>query len=1370
MKRMSLSFRMLSLPLYYKRSCLTFLLVCHVWHSTNVHAQAPITSSGLNTQISSPTTLPGGQVNYNITGGTRPSGGGNLFHSFGTFNVPSNNIANFLNVGSVDLSGNPLPAGLSTSNILGRVTGGNISNIFGTIQTTNFGNANLFLMNPAGVIFGPNAALNVGGMATFTTADYLRLAEVDGVSGVFRSNPQATSILTSAPLAAFGFLGSNPAAIAVQGSHLAVTEGAGISLVGGDITIQSATLTASGGVIQIASVGSAGEILSGNLQQVSNLNGQSFGNLGTIQISNQSVIDVSGSGGGTVVIRGGSFVIDESLISANITEPGTFTGGAESIGRGIDIQMSQNAVIQNGAVLETTVAGNATPGTQYGGTRIRANNIEVLGSQDFDNFPLTGIFSVVTPDSTGGNSGNIQLEAANSILVREFGTFTTFLESRTHGAGNAGNVALKAGGNLQLDGLVFVESISETGSAGNIELTSTQGNIIMTNAPFVNSTSGASSTGTVGSIVLNAPNGDVVMSGSPDLFSPAVVFTHIDGTGNNTGKGGIQVTAQNLTIDNSGIQIDNFTTSQPGNLDVNVINRFNMRGGDIVPSTLLTTSRSSARSAAINIRAQEIILTDGSSVATETYRSGDGGALSIFAGNIKITNGAQIRSGSIFAPFDPNPSTPSGAGGTITIRGLSNPTQTVLIDGQGSGILTNAEGIGAGGHISILANALTVQNGGAISAATTGTVASAIGGTITVNANNVTLATDGIMNASSTGPGNAGNITIQGLASPAQSVVIDGTGSGVFTETQDSGAGGNVLVYANSVTLENGGAISASTTGAGHGGSIDVIATESLLVKDAAIIASNSNSLSEDAGSAGTIRLNAPLISIESAIVSASTVGPGNAGDIKLEGTNINLGASEVGQLNEQGADIFTRTTGPGQAGNIAIHGMSGPGSRSNDVTITAFSRVLSESALGLSETQGNAGTISILTGQLTLSQNGKVSTASQSSTGDAGNIIINAVNQATIGSNSELSSETFDFSLGNGGSITVSAPTILVTNSGHISTNTDFIGNAGKIILNTDHLQLASGSQISSSSIVVDPSLPPTGAAGSVTVQGLSSPAQSILVDGAGSGIFTAAQGSGSAGNVNLSAQAVILQNGAQISSSSTGSGPAGNIQINANNQLSMSNSSITTEANRSSGGIIKITTDPSGTVQLSNSKISASVLDGTGGGGSIDIDPQFVILQNSQILAQAVQGAGGNIGITITNGGLFLPDATSVVSASSQFGQSGTVTIQAPIAPAGGKIQPLGKAPLQVTALLSQRCAAIARGEVSSFVVAGRDTLPIEPGGWLTSPLALAPNEARPSIEAGVPISVSLLDDSTIVSLRRLPWKVTQLDESDWFAGCTS
>src|SRR5215469_16118839 len=118
---------------------LGFSLVLAFNPTSLVQAAAPITPSGLNTQVNLSQAPPPGKVQYDITGGTRPGGGVNLFHSFGNFNVPTNNIANFLNSGSIDLAGNPLAAGLPTSNILGRINGGNPSSIFGMIQTNGPG-------------------------------------------------------------------------------------------------------------------------------------------------------------------------------------------------------------------------------------------------------------------------------------------------------------------------------------------------------------------------------------------------------------------------------------------------------------------------------------------------------------------------------------------------------------------------------------------------------------------------------------------------------------------------------------------------------------------------------------------------------------------------------------------------------------------------------------------------------------------------------------------------------------------------------------------------------------------------------------------------------------------------------------------------------------------------------------------------------------------------------------------------------------------------------------------------------------------------------------------------------------------------------
>ena len=196
---------------------------------SSVQADTPITSSGLHTHVTVAPSPPAGTTQYDITGGTRPDGGTNLFHSFGDFNVPNNSIANFLN---------DTPH-LATSAILGRVTGGNLSNIFGTLQTTGFGNAQLFLINPAGFVFGPTATMHVGGIVNVTSAEYLRLA--DGARFNAVAHPAADALLSAAPVAAFGFVGTTPAAITVQGSQLSVPNGTGIALVGGNLTIQSGT-------------------------------------------------------------------------------------------------------------------------------------------------------------------------------------------------------------------------------------------------------------------------------------------------------------------------------------------------------------------------------------------------------------------------------------------------------------------------------------------------------------------------------------------------------------------------------------------------------------------------------------------------------------------------------------------------------------------------------------------------------------------------------------------------------------------------------------------------------------------------------------------------------------------------------------------------------------------------------------------------------------------------------------------------------------------------------------------------------------------------------------------------------------------------
>src|SRR5215831_2659974 len=196
------------------REFLVVVLLLHLSVSQALSVSA-ITSDG-----TLGTTVNQGGTTYNITGGTR--NGGNLFHSFNLFSVGVGDTANFFN-----------DTGPGTMNILGRITGGQVSNILGTIKTTNFGSANLFLINPAGWIFGPTASLNVGGSFHVSTADYLKFAD----EAKFHADLAKQSVLTSAPVSAFGFLSQNPAGIKIQGSALGVPAGQTLSLIGGDINI-----------------------------------------------------------------------------------------------------------------------------------------------------------------------------------------------------------------------------------------------------------------------------------------------------------------------------------------------------------------------------------------------------------------------------------------------------------------------------------------------------------------------------------------------------------------------------------------------------------------------------------------------------------------------------------------------------------------------------------------------------------------------------------------------------------------------------------------------------------------------------------------------------------------------------------------------------------------------------------------------------------------------------------------------------------------------------------------------------------------------------------------------------------------------------
>ena len=162
-------------------------------------------------------------------------------------------------------------------------------------------------------------------------------------------------MLTVAPPTAFGFLGNNPAAITIQGSRLRVNDGKTLSVVGGDMTMAGGSLQAPCGRLQLASVTSPGEAMFSRLELAPDLQVDSFARLGRMELSKNALLDVSGNGSGTVLIRTGGLLVDQSQIFA------TTLGDVDGAKMGINLRLAEDISVDNSVIL-TGSAGRGNVG------------------------------------------------------------------------------------------------------------------------------------------------------------------------------------------------------------------------------------------------------------------------------------------------------------------------------------------------------------------------------------------------------------------------------------------------------------------------------------------------------------------------------------------------------------------------------------------------------------------------------------------------------------------------------------------------------------------------------------------------------------------------------------------------------------------------------------------------------------------------------------------------------------------------------------------------------------------------------------------------------------------------------------------------
>ena len=600
--------------------------------------------------------------NYNITANLGATRGNNLFHSFAQFDLAAGDVATFTG-----------PANIQ--NILCRVTGNGASSINGTISSGIAG-ANFFFINPNGIVFGPNAALNVSGSFAASTANYLKLA--DGARFVAALDADDSG-LSSAPVSAFGFLGGNPGSIAVQQSTLTVPDGQAISVVGGDITVDGGVLQAPQGQINVVSVQSAGEVpLDPASVPVAQFNAD-FPQQGQVQIQNLSQVDASGDGGGRIVIRGGQIVVDNSVIQANTTGTGT--------GQGIDISALGALNISNGGQIDSLTPAGLGDG---GNIIITAHSVTLDGGGAYDpmTFNPTTQISTSTGDSvsfTGGGpakAGDIIINATSLELVN-----SAQISSASFGAGNAGNILVTATSVLLDAMLTTVTQISANaqqfsggGNAGNITINSDSLNVA-NGAVIAAATFGD---GNAGQINITANTLDF------SVYGGIAVSTFGSGQG-----GSIQISAGTLQLDQGGF-INAITTGV---------------GFTPVPGT------DPGKGGDISITANLIEIFNTASIFTRTTGDGNSGNISIAAQNINITgdNGLSGQTTGILASDgDPNLGYGIGNGGNVLIN-----TGTLDVSGGGK-IVTSTIATGNAGTIGINATSVTLQDASSIESASTG--------------------------------------------------------------------------------------------------------------------------------------------------------------------------------------------------------------------------------------------------------------------------------------------------------------------------------------------------------------------------------------------------------------------------------------------------------------------------------------------------------------------------------------------------------------------------------------------------------------------------------------------------------------------------
>ena len=958
------------------------------------------------------------------------------------------------------------------------------------------------------------------------------------------------------------------------------------------------------------------------------------------------------------------------------------------------------AIVSGGEIASSTFSSG-----KAGSVTVSAGSI-TIGSKDS---ARGGIFSQAngTADNQGktGDAGSVDVSAKDTLAIVNGGVIT----SSTFSSGKAGSVKVSAGsitigskdsagGGIISNAVSNADNKAITGDAGSVDVSAKDTLAIVNGGVIASSTF---SSGKAGSVKVSAGS---ITIGSKDSARGGI-FSQAEGTADNQGKtgdaGSVDVSAiDTLAIVNGGeIASSTFSSGKAGTVKVSAgsitIGSKDSAGGGIFSQAVGTADNQgkTGDAGSVDVSAIDTLaIVNGGEIASSTFSSGKAGTVKVSAGSITIGS-KDSAGGGIF----------SQAVGTADNQGKTGDAGSVDVSAidtlaivNGGEIASSTISSGKAGTVKVSAGSIAI---GSKDSARGGIFSQAVGtadnqgktgdaGSVDVSAiDTLAIVNGGVIASSTFSSGKAGTVKVS-----AGSIAIgskDSDGGGIISQAEGNAANqgktgdaGSVDVSAkDSLAIVNGGEISSSTFSSGKAGTVKVSAGSITIgSKDSArggifsqaIGTADNQGKTGDAGSVDVSAIDTLAI-VNGGVIASSTFSSGKAGTVK-----VSAGSIAIGSKDSAGGGIFSNAVS--NADNKAITGDAG------SVEVTASGALSIVNGGGIStytSSSGNAGTVKVSAGSLTINGQGVGSgissdtysnTTNQGITGDAGSIDVSASGAVAIENGGVISSSTT--SSGNAGSVKVSAGSVTINGQGvGVATIASLAlgdvdkqgktGDAGSIEVSAkENLSLVNGGVISSSTNT-------SGKAGSVTVH-----AETLRVDGTPSQISAAAfkNSSGQTGSVSVSASDLIaLSNGGQISiennasvdttptstaltvtaprititdspdaitAQSSGNVAASAIDIHASQTLRLDSGGITTTANQGNGGSIDINkTDDIvkiGLIWLENSQIASSVNgDVNGNGGNIRIDADALILKTGFIQAntKAKLASGGEVNINVTN-----------------------------------------------------------------------------------------------------------------------------------------